>query len=174
MIQSPAYVQSMRNCQLNSGICAGVVLGFIALIASLSRTYHVGWHNIMYLHIAVYMMFLSMCFLSKRLSFRIRSTAVILLFLMLGIAGVVSWGLIGFGIPLLCLFPVLSTIFYGTRAGIIATILSICIMGLISVGVYKGVITFGFSANMYLTSISSWINAISSMILTVGLIVVFN
>ena len=172
MIQNPVYVQAMRNCQLNMGIYAGAILGAIALIASLSRAYHVGWHNIMYLHIIIYMIFLLMCVLSKQLSFRIRSTGVILLFLMLGIAGVVSWGLIGFGIPLLCLFPILSTIFYGTRSGVIATVLSICFLGLATIGVYKGAITFGFSADMYLTSISSWVNAMSSMILTVGVIVV--
>jgi signal transduction histidine kinase len=172
MIQYPVYVQSMRNCQLNRGIYACAILGFIALVGSLGRMYDTGWHNIMYLHIIIYMILLSMCVLSKRLSFRIRSVAVISAFLFLGVGSVFSRGLIGFGLPMLCLFPILSTIFYGTRAGIIATVLSICIMGLISIGVYKRVITFGFSANMYLTSMSSWLSTISSMILAVGVIVV--
>ena len=165
-------VQVMRDRLLTRSLYAISVLGFFALMASLSRAIHVGWHNIMYLHIGFYVAILSTALLSQRISFHLRSLIILGTALGLGTAGLLSWGLVAFGIPALVTFSILATLLFGTRAGVISIILSIAILGAIGIGVQMGTVTFRFDPETYLMFFPSWLNAIFGMIMSAGVIVV--
>lgn len=165
-------IQEMLARQLDRGLYSFAFIGFFALIGSLSRAIHLGWHNVMFLHIAVYVLFVLFVSLKRRLSFRVRSCTITGIVLLLGIAGLIAWGLIAFGLISLFAFCLLAAILFGTRAGIIATLLSMGIIGAVGAGVQMGTIHFSFNPEIYLTSITSWMSAILVIALSAGLLVV--
>ena len=75
-------LQEVLAKQLDRGLYSFAIIGFFALIGSLSRAIQLGWHNVMFLHIAVYVLFLLFISIRHRLSFRARSytiTSIVLL-----------------------------------------------------------------------------------------------
>ena len=108
-------IQQVVAEQLDRGLYSFAVIGFFALVGSLSRAIHLGWHNVMFLHITVYLLFLLFIGVKRRLSFKVRSYAITGIVLLLGIAGLISWGLIAFGLIALFSFCLLATILFGIR-----------------------------------------------------------
>lgn len=53
-------IQMMRDRLLTRWLHALAFMGFFAVLGSLSRTFYVGWHNIMYVHVVLYMIVLGM------------------------------------------------------------------------------------------------------------------
>jgi signal transduction histidine kinase/CheY-like chemotaxis protein len=165
-------INEIREKQLTRGIRYLAVLGFFALMASLSRALSVGWQNIMYVHIILYLLILGTAMCNRFLPFLVKALIIIAITFILGTAGLIAWGLPGYGISLLFAFCILSTILLGIQAGILSAILSIATIGIIGAGVINGVITFDFNVPVYLNSISSWLTGIFMMIITAGIIVI--
>jgi signal transduction histidine kinase/CheY-like chemotaxis protein len=165
-------IHVMRERQLTQGIHAFVILGFFALVGSLSRAFYVGWHDIMYLHIALYLIVLGTALFRGYLSFLLRASIILSTAFVLGVAGLASWGLAGFGLPALFAFCILSTMIFGTRAGVISSAVSIALVGIIGSAVVRGILTFEFDPDIYLTSFGSWVTAMFGITIAAGLIVV--
>ena len=51
-------IWNIRDRLLTKSLFAIVAIGFPALVASLSRAFYTGWQDIMYLHIAMYLLVL--------------------------------------------------------------------------------------------------------------------
>lgn len=165
-------IHMMRERQLTRGIHAFVILGFFALVGSLSRAFYVGWHYIMYLHIALYLIVLGTALFRGYLSFLLRASIILSTTFVLGVAGLASWGLASFGLAALFAFCILSTMIFGTRAGVISSAISIAVVGIIGSAVVHGILTFKFDPDIYLTSFSSWVASMFGIAITAGLIVV--
>ena len=165
-------IQEVLAKQLDRGLYSFAIIGFFALIGSLSRAIQLGWHNVMFLHIVVYVLFLLFLSIKHRLSFKARSYTITGIVLLLGIAGLIAWGLIAFGLIALFSFCLLATILFGTRNGVIAALFSMGVIGVVGAGVQMGAIKFSFDPEIYLTSITSWIYAILVIALSAGLFVV--
>ena len=118
MNQASDKIQLMRDQQLTRGMKAVAILGLFAVLASLSRVFVLGWHFIMSVHVALYLIVLAIVFLKSRLSFHFRASAIIILPFILGVAGLTSWGLMAYGLVSLYSFCILATILLGSRAGI--------------------------------------------------------
>jgi signal transduction histidine kinase/CheY-like chemotaxis protein len=165
-------INEIREKQLTRGIRYLAILGFFALMASLSRAFYVGWQKIMYIHIFFYLLILWTAICNRFLPFRIRALIIIATTFILGTAGLIAWGLPGYGIAALFAFCILSTILLGIQAGILSAILSTATIGIIGAGVIHGVITFDFDVSVYLNSISSWLTGVFGMIASAGIIVI--
>ncbi|MBN2467305.1 MAG: response regulator [Deltaproteobacteria bacterium] len=172
MTGSLEKIQVMRDRQLTRSLRAVAVLGFLALLGSVSRVLHVGWNDVMYLHGATYVIILLSALMSRHLSFLFRALIITGAALVLGIAGLYFWGLVAFGIPSLFAFCMLSTILFGDRVGLVSAIVSIIIIGIIGTGMLTGMITIDFNPETYLMSFTSWVSAMLAMALSAGLIVV--
>jgi signal transduction histidine kinase/ActR/RegA family two-component response regulator len=165
-------IHLIREQQLTRGIHALAILGFFTLMGSLSRIFYVGWHNIMYLHIALYLVVLATALLRGYLSFLFRASIILSAVFVLGIAALASWGLAGFGMAALLAFCILSTMLFGTRAGIISSVISLVAIGIIGSLVVSGILTFKFNPDIYLTSFGSWMASMFGILISAGLIVV--
>jgi len=161
----------MRDQQLTRGIKVLAVLGFFALLASLSRAFVIGWHFAMSVQIVLYLFVLAIALMKRRLSFHFRAAFIVILPLILGIAGLVAWGLMGFGLVSLYTFCILTAILFGSRMGSIASMISITALGIIGVCVHAGIIAFRFNLEAFLTSPASWLTAIFTIALSAGIIV---
>jgi signal transduction histidine kinase/CheY-like chemotaxis protein len=165
-------INEMREKQLTRGIRYLAILGFPALMASLSRAFYVGWQNIFYMHIILYLLILGTAICNRFLPFLVRALIIIVTTFTIGTTGLIAWGLVGYGIAVLFAFCILSTMLFGTRAGILSLILSTVSIGIIGTGVVHGVITFDFDTSVYLNSISSWLTGVFGMIIFAGIIVI--
>jgi signal transduction histidine kinase/CheY-like chemotaxis protein len=171
MNQASDKIQMMGDQQLTRGLKAAAILGLFAILASLSRVFAFGWYFIMSVHIALYLIVLAIVFLKSRLSFHFRASAIIILPFILGVAGLTSWGLMAFGLVSLYSFCILATILLGSRAGFIASIISMATLGIIGGCVHAGIITFKYNFVTFLTSPTSWMTAIFGIALSAGIIV---
>jgi signal transduction histidine kinase/ActR/RegA family two-component response regulator len=167
-----AKIQLMRDEQLKRSMRAVAILGFFTLLSSLSRIFWVGWHNLLYFHIALYLLVLSSLLLERHLSFFLRAAVPMWASFLLGTAGLIYWGIGAFSLPAFFCFCILSTMFFGARAGILACVLSIVTIGIVGVGVCTGILTFNFSAAIQLNSPITWITGLFVMTLLIGIAVV--
>jgi signal transduction histidine kinase len=165
-------IQRMRDQQISRSMRAVAVLGFFTLLSSLCRTYFMGWHNILYFHIALYLLVLSSLMLERKLSFFLRAAVLVWASFLLGIGGLIYWGIGAFSLPALFCFCILSTMFWGARAGILACILSIGTIGVIGIAVCAGILAFNPNAAIQLNSPITWITGLFVMSLLIGIVVV--
>jgi signal transduction histidine kinase/CheY-like chemotaxis protein len=165
-------VQGIREQQLDSGIRAFAVLGFFILMASLFRTFYVGWQNIMVLHILLFAVILAMACFNRYGSFLLRAAVIVGTTFLLGISGLVSWGLAGHGITALFGFCVVTTMLFGIRAGIVSSGISIIAVGLTGIAVIEKILIFEYDPVVFLNSPASWVLAVFAIGISTGLIVV--
>jgi signal transduction histidine kinase len=158
--------------QLSRGIQCLTILGFFVLIASLSRAYFLGWHSLMYIHIASYVLILGIAIFNKYLVYAVKAALIVGITFILALTGLIVLGLAGYGIAAFLVYCILSMTFFGIKGGLIALVLSISSISIIGVAVVKGVITYEFNILGYLTSLNAWITGIVGMTGFAGLIVV--
>ena len=171
MTDSITDIREMRNVQLDRGLYALAIVGLFALVASLARSIHVGWNDVMAIHIGIYMVVLIVVVLRRHLSFKIRALIVCTLPLVIGIPGLLYWGLLSFGVRAFLVFCIIMVLLFGTRAGIVATLACMVVIGLIGLAVHSGLVRFYFDPEMYQTSILSWVNALMGLALCSGVLV---
>jgi signal transduction histidine kinase/ActR/RegA family two-component response regulator len=171
MSQASDRIQIMRDQQLTRGMKALAILGFFALLASLSRAFIIGWQFVMYVHVSLYLIILAVVFLKRRLSFYFTASTIVILLFVLGVTGLVAWGLMSFGLVSLFSFCILATILFGSRMGLVASMFSLAAIGIIGGCVHTGIIAFRFNLEAFLTSPASWLTAIFAIALSAGIMV---
>jgi signal transduction histidine kinase/CheY-like chemotaxis protein len=163
--------QILRDRQLSWGLRVASVVGLFALLISLYRASAVGWHAVMVLQIILYVIILCTTFLNRHLSFLFRATIVVAVTFILGVTGLMAWGLVGFGLQALFAFCIFSMVLFGRRAGIVAAALSIIVTGIVGFLFGSGILAFDFNPQAYMTSYAAWIAAVTAMGFSAGLIV---
>jgi len=117
-------MNEIRERQLTRGIRYAAVLGILPLIFSVSRAYYAGWHSVMSLQIVFYCLIMVTAIFSRSLPFIVKASIIVAITYILGLSSLISWGLLAFGVTTLFLFCILSTMLFGTRAGIISASIS--------------------------------------------------
>jgi signal transduction histidine kinase/CheY-like chemotaxis protein len=172
MSKASAKIQMMRDQQLTRGMRAAAILGLLPLLCSLSRTWFVGWHDIMYLHITIYVIILAAVLLDRHLSFTLRASVITGACFLIGVGSLIVWGFAAFSLLALFCFCMLSTILLGTRAGVISCAICIIVIGIVGTCVYSGIHAYRFNAVVHLNSPVLWLTAAFGMALSAGIIVV--
>ena len=163
--------QTLRDRQLSWGLRVISVVGLFVLFTSLFRAFTVGWHAVMVLHIILYVIILCTALLNRHLPFLFRATIVVAVTFIIGVTGLLAWGLMGFGLQALFAFCIFSMMLFGRRVGIISAALSIIVIGIVGLLFGLGILAYDFDPKAYLTSYTAWIAAMSAMALSGGLIV---
>jgi signal transduction histidine kinase len=164
-------IHKFRDHQLTWGLRALSVAGFFVLLISLSRAISVGWHWVMALHIFLYIVVLSTALLSHRLSFSFRAGVIVGVPLLVGVTGLLQWGLAASGLHALFTYCILSTILFGSRSGIVAAVVSIAVTGIVGCLFASGTLVLDFDPRLYLTSYAPWGVAIAGIAVSAGLLV---
>ncbi len=169
-----AKIERVRDRMTTIGVLALGCLAVPALIASLVRAADVGWQPVMFLHVGVSLTVLTTAIWHRRLSVRIRSCVLLGTFGIVGIAGLVSWGLIGLGLIYLFATCALVGILYGIRPAVITIAVCVTATLLIGVAVSQGLVSFDFDANRYGVAATSWIHAalVCGFIATITIVIV--
>jgi len=83
-----------------------------------------------------------------------------------------TWGLIGPGILNFMVCSIVATTLFGSRAGILATILGLIVVATVGIAVYLGKISFGVDMRVYAVVPSSWLHTIIGLSAYTSIIVV--
>lgn len=171
MSNNVEFMKTIREEQLTSIFHSLIFVGFFVLSASLSRVFFMGWHNFMFIHIGSYLAIIGIAVFKNHIPHVLKTYLLVIIMFILSVAGLVKLGLVGYGIGLLFIFCIVSTIFFSTRGGIIAAILSALTIAIVGSAVVKGAITFNFDIAGYIKSPATWLLGTVGMILFTGLIV---
>jgi hypothetical protein len=155
-------IAAFRSQQVNAIFIACATFGVPSLIASIYRAKQFGVKPLFLVQLVVYFAVLVIIALRHRLSFRVRTFTLLTILFILGVGGLFTWGLMGMGIPFIISSSVITTVLFGSRAGIIITALGIITVALAGIGVYTDKLTFGFDMNVYARSAGAWFTAIFS------------
>jgi two-component sensor histidine kinase len=145
------------------------LLGLPAIVISLLRMREFGWLNSMYIHLGVYIFFVTLCAFRKNISHKIKAGTILVLLFVLGSASFPTFATAGSGVFFYLVIVVLGTLYYGFRGGSIAMI--VCLAGLFAAlaATVSGHIDPAVDLNLYSISVSSWSGKITSFILLAGL-----
>jgi signal transduction histidine kinase/CheY-like chemotaxis protein len=165
-------LNEIRERQLTRGIQYAAVLGILPLLVSLSRAFYTGWQNVMYLQIAFYLLIIATSIYRKIISYTLKALIIVVTTFLLGLSGLISWGLLGFGVATFFVFCVLSTMLFGTRAGIFSAVLSTLCIAAVGAGSIYGFIKLHFNVFTYLDSLGSWMTGVFGMMIFGGIVVI--
>jgi len=121
--------QKIYNKICNSAIITLATLAVPACFASVIRTMSIGWHSVMAIHIAVTIGLVVTAVFRHSISLQIRAGFIVFVLSIVGVTGLIKFGLISGAMITLITSPILATFFFGSRFGIIhltSTIITLC------------------------------------------------
>ncbi len=168
-------IQAVRNRLLNWFLYAALILGLPALVVALYRTFESGWQSRTFFYVTWYLLVLTSAVSSavslRYLPFRTRAIVALGCLLSLGIASLVSWGLLGSGLAVLFTFCVLATVFFDSRGGWISLAIILTTLAIVGRLVHTGAVSFSVDVESYAVSSLAWTNKLLTMGLLVGAVV---
>ena len=151
-----ASIRAVRSRLIDRGLVVFSIVLPAAVLLSLSRVFEHSWNPAYYAHMTLAVLILTTTVFRKKLPYAVRTSVLLGTLLILGVVGLAAFGLPGGGIPLLLTFATLTTVAFGTRAGIVACL--ICLLVIVAAGaaICTGTITFPFDIGAYATSVTAW------------------
>ena len=168
--------------EIRSRICDAfliclAILTAPTLAASLYRALDIGWQPVMTLQILVATGIWTLAILRRFLPYHVRSISLITVFIIVGLAGLWSFGLMAGSIVWFVVAPVLGTIFFGMRTGLAILFGVIVATGMIGVSTVQEHRLPPFELAAYLMSAPawalaeiSWITVSGSLVIAVGIL----
>jgi len=147
-----------------------VGVGVIPVIASIGRAWSFGWQPVMTMHVGLYVGAVAAFVLGTRLTFPARALLMLGALWAASLAGLLAWGLPGFGPAVLILFIFLAALLLGARAGIAALVISLVTLFGVSLLLLGGSVRVGVDERTYSESWTAWLNAEAAVFLIGGLI----
>ena len=144
-------------------------LVFVALIAapvSALRSFTTGWMHAYSLHIALGLMIVGIYWFRHAIPFSVKSALLVLTFWCIGIAGLLTFGILGAGYWWLVLSGLLVSTLYSVRAGVITAVATTLLIAAIGVGFITGALRFTVDVAAYAESASAWVGLIVAAIVT--------
>jgi signal transduction histidine kinase/CheY-like chemotaxis protein len=165
-------IYEFKELLFERGLKAFSAFGLLALLWSLARVIYAGWHPVMFLHVSLYIILLLLLFLGKHISFPLRAGMLSGTAFLLGFGVLIGGGFAAFGLLVLGIFCILSTIFLGTKAGIVSSIINIFALAIIGACVHAGIIQYKYTPIHNLNHAPMWIGAIFILAMVMGIVVV--
>jgi hypothetical protein len=99
-------------------LIAFAVVAFPAATASFIRAFSIGWKPIMTAHAVIACILCISAIFRHSIPYNVRVIIIIGFFYVIGIGGLLQFGLIAGALPLLIITPSLATIFFSARTGV--------------------------------------------------------
>jgi PAS domain-containing protein len=142
-----------------------IAITFVAippLATSLYRSVNIGWQDVMYLQIVVYLLLFITTLLHRKIPFLYKALIVISLCFLIGSTGIIEVGLLSSGAIFMLFSVILATMFLGVRYGGVFIFASLVLLITVTLGVNQGWIKFDFDIGAAALTPSLWIMQISA------------
>lgn len=143
-----------------------VVVALIGAPVSVSRSLVTGWIPIYGLHIAVALSIVAIYWFRHRIPFAVKSALLVLTFWCVGLAGLLTFGILGAGYWWLVLSSLIVSTIYSVRAGIISAVVVIVLIGIIGLGFISGTLKVPLNIGTYAVSVPPWIGLLVTATVT--------
>lgn len=167
-IISKEYAESLNRVKLNLLNIILVSLAIVVPIPVVISIIRSKNHDIALLgplHLSLAIVIIVSAIIRKQLSYEIKYLIIMGVLVIVGIAGLYKFGLFGVGILTLMLFSIMTSLFYGKRAGIIANTFNILLVAVIGCLYVYGKRPVEFNINNYFYSLTAWLNLLTSFFL---------
>ncbi|MFC1592200.1 hypothetical protein ACFL43_06720 [Thermodesulfobacteriota bacterium] len=132
-----------------------VLIPVLALLLIRVRTY--GWQPLNYFQIMALLLIWGMAALNRKIAVSVKSIFLIIIFFLLGCGAFLTWGLSGFGLPLLFIGMIFSTIFYGIKVGVMTNVAGTVFILLTGIGVKNGYVHYNVDLGTYTYNFYNWL-----------------
>ena len=150
-------IEEIRSQITNTGIIVFAVIGILPLILSILRTTFFGTTYATLVLLGIYALLVVIAIIHRSLSTWVRALIWIGITFIFAITALLSWGVVGAGLPLLLFSVTITCIILGFRAGLFALIVSILVFAAIATAAIRGVITFSVDMNEFARHRDSWL-----------------
>jgi diguanylate cyclase (GGDEF)-like protein len=140
-----------------------IIVALVGAPASVSRAFSTGWLHLYSFYLVGALLIVAVYWYRARISFATKSALVLLVFWGIGLAAVVSLGILGAGYWWLVMSSLLVSTLYSFRAGIATAVVVTVLMAAIGAGFISGTLNVPLDANVYIVSVSSWVNLLLSI-----------
>jgi len=144
-----------------------IIFGGIALIISIIRSMHYDWHNIVFLHVAMYVFAMGVLIFRRRIPLNKKVAFMLVLMSISVIQSLYSMGLAGEGIFTLIILCIFTWFFFGIRAGLIVVISGIMVLSATGVLICMGIIKPYHDVVNYMSEPLTWAVQIALVLLYV-------
>ncbi|WP_111978875.1 ATP-binding protein [Algibacillus agarilyticus] len=117
-------LESVKNDITNILLAVFTFVGFFAVLMSSSRALTIGLQPAMFFQLFAWIVIASLYFLKHKINYKIRAFTVIFLLLVMGLIGILNFGLVGSGILILFFSCAISALIINGKAGLICLITS--------------------------------------------------
>ena len=155
-----------RICDLM--LLASAILTVPALAASLFRITTIGWQWVMAGHIFGAVLFWILLAFKTSIPYRVRAGAIVGTYLFIGLAGFWQVGLIAGANPMLLVAPIMATVLFGKRLGIIFTVSMVLVMVITAYSFIYGGRAMPIEFALQNPFIPAWITYLLVVVLAVG------
>jgi diguanylate cyclase (GGDEF)-like protein len=143
-----------------------VVVALIAAPVSASRSLTTGWMPIYTLHMVVGLVILGVYCFRRAIPLSLKSALLVVILWSVGIAGLLSFGILGAGYWWLVLSSLLVSTLYSIRAGIVTAVATTLLMAAIGLAFITGAFTVTVDLASYGSSVASWTGLLVAAIIT--------
>lgn len=151
-------VDAIRGELLDRVWRGAFALALIGTPASVSRALSTGWLPLYSVHLAVGALVVLLYCMRRRLSFAVRTGALLLIFFLIGVAGLFTLGLLGAGLWWLVVSSLLAGTLVSHRAGLAMAAVSLATISLAAVGFTRGILTVPVDPAVYVYEMTSWVS----------------
>ena len=149
-------LQQVRNQICNWVLITVSICGIPALIGSLLRSYTIGLQWVMGIQVVALTLVVSFVFFNRVIPYPLRAGYVVFLFTFIGLTGMAKFGIAAAAIPMAIVSPVLATILFGFRSGLVCAAITLIAMSGIAVGVINGNLANDFDLTAYAGLVPTW------------------
>ena len=147
------------------------VVALVATPVSVSRASFTGWFHMYSVHLVVALLIVVVYWNRARVPFATKSVLVFVIIWSVGLAGLLTMGLLSAGYWWLVMSSLLVSTLYSLRAGVASAMVVTVLTVVAGAGFMSGVLKVPVDANAFIVSVSSWVTLL--LAITVGCFVVF-
>ncbi len=174
IMNDKAVIQSIKEEILNKSFFAFAFLGIPTLISSLFRIFYTGWTPLFIFQVIFVALLWGGYIFRKKISLDIKVFSLSIIGLVAGLWGAYTWGLVGGWLILLTLPPVVFSLFYGKKFGLISVLSAGIVLAFISVlHINRGELMFAGESDtpvalFWLNTIVTYLFLTSPLVILVG------
>ena len=158
-LNTPELTHSdIKNGLTNAVIGSAALLVVFATSASLLRIQAIGIQPLMFVHVILSVLIISLFLFRKRIPLAIRANLICSLFFIAGIGGLISFGLAGAGTLLLLGTCIFTSLLVNMRVAVIYAVIGGLFIGGMLILAMLGKLSFGIELGEYLLSPVAWLN----------------
>ena len=158
-------IDKIKDSLVNKTLNGFLILFFPTLIISISRYIQIGYKPIFSVQVVLAITMFFLWLFKKKLNYRIKSFALIGAMYIVGLIGLISFGLLSIGICIFFLCVLHSVVYFNKKISFIT--LSLCTITtlLIYASIHFGFLKFNFDANVYSTLLTVWLTQVFGLAL---------